>query len=94
MTKILKINKWSEYQYPLPHQLMTRFQLLRALVKFRGEVLKNVPAPLYDAGFVVLQLKVKSSTGEYRSISRCFLIKIIELTTILGELLLSLEIRS
>lgn len=94
MTKILKINKWSEYQYPLPHQLMTQHQLLRALVKFRREVLKNVPAPLYDAGFVVLQLKVKSSTGEYRSISRCFLIKIIELTTILGELLLSLEIRS
>ena len=85
MTKSITVNKWSEYQYSLPPlTLLTNHQLLRALVKFRREVLKNIPTPLVERGSVVLQLKVRSSTGEYRSISPCHLIKINELTSILG----------
>ena len=60
MNKI-KINKWSEYEYKLPNNLMTGYQLLRALTLFRSEVLRHVSADLS----LVLQLKVKTSTGEY-----------------------------
>ena len=90
MNNNIKINKWSENQYRLCNGLMTPYQLLRALALFRKDVLQNISNDLS----LVLQLKIKTSTGEYRSISKCHLIKISDYIQLLGEFLLSLEIRS
>lgn len=85
----LIINRWNEFEYSLSNNLISKNKLLRCLVEFRNNILKLLP----ENHSLIFQLKVKLSTGEYRSISKCYLIKGSELIEILDELLLNLEIR-
>lgn len=85
----IKINTWNEYNYSISNGLITKYKLLRALVEFR----KNVLNIMLENNSLIFQLKVKMGTGEYRSISKCYLIKVNELVEILDELLINLEIR-
>ena len=89
MKNLIKFNTWNEFNYSLSNHIITKYKLLRALVVFRREILTNIP----ENYSVFIQLKLKTSTSEYRSISKCFLIKPKELISIIEELLLNLEIR-
>ena len=90
MLNNIKLNTWNEIVCLLNNNLITKYKLLRALVVFRREILNKLPSK-YS---ILFQLKLRTSTGEYRSISRCFLTKVRDFTSIIDELLLNLEIRA
>ena len=85
----ITIGKISEYRYELASQLMTRYQLLRALVSFRRDIIQHI-AKEQSIG---IQLKVKIN-DEYRSISGYSTILIEDLNKLVKMWILNVDLRS